>query len=348
MHDDSRGISAAISVPLESELRNEPWRFDWFNVMRWLEARNPSFPRFGMAVRPSDEVVRISQQPSLSFAASTLTRFGNDSYGRPWIEQVAFGLYGPNGPMPLHFTEYARERSEYDDDHVMRAFSDIFHHRFSMLFYRAWASVQATNSFDRPGEDRFSHYVGSLIGYGESVFDGCDAVPDHAKRYMAGHMARLTRNPEGLKSILQDFFSCPFRIQEWMPHWLRLDENERTALGVETVASQLGQGAVCGASVPDRQHRFRIHIGPLKLIEYQAFLPGKKRFRQLRDWVRNYVGYEFSWDVRLILRHDEIPALRLGSPDSALGWSSWLGQSAAGEDRGDLVLEGERLEMGAV
>ena len=336
------GISAQVSVPQEAERRAQPWRFDWFETLRWLEAHNPSRPRFGTAVRPGDEIVRISQKPSLSFAPAALTAFGGDDHGRVWIEQMAFGVYGPNGPMPFHFTEYARERSEYDDDHVLRAFMDIFHHRFSMLFYRAWAGAQATNSLDRPNDDHFSRYVSSLIGYGETVFAGRDTIPDHAKRYMAGHLVRLTRNPEGLATILRDFFGCPFRIEEWRPHWLRLKEKECTALGSETTANQLGRGAVCGVSVIDRQHRFRIHIGPLSFKEYQTFLPARDHFMQLRDWVRNYVGFEFSWDVRLILCHDEVPRLRLGSGSGRMGWTTWMGRSPAGENRGELVLEGER------
>ena len=345
MPDGRHGISVKVNVPQEAERRAQPWQFDWFTSMRWLEAHNPSYPRFGTAVRPADEIVRISQKPSLSFAPATLTAFGGDEHGRVWIEQMAFGLYGPNGPMPHHFTEHARERSEYDDDRVLQTFLDIFHHRFSMLFYRAWAGVQATNSADRPGDDHFSRYVSSLIGYGETVFAGRDTISDHAKRHMAGHLVRLTRNPEGLAAILSSFFDCPFHIEEWRPHWLRLEEQECSALGSETTANRLGHGAVCGVSVIDRQHRFRIHVGPLSLEEYRAFLPIGHRFTQLRDWVRNYVGFEFSWDVRLVLRHDEVPRLRMGLGSGGLGWTTWMGCSPAGEDRGELVLEGERPNM---
>jgi type VI secretion system protein ImpH len=342
---EERGISAHINVPMEAELREQPWRFNWFGTMRWLEAKNPSFPRFGTAAHPDKEIVRISQKPALDFAPAALSGFGGDAYGRVHIEQTYFGLFGPNGPMPHNFTEFVRSRGEYKKDLATRAFLDLFHHRLSLLFYRAWAASQATNSFDRPEEDHFSRYVGSLIGQGEPVFHNFDSVPDHAKRYMAGHLARLTRNPGGLTAILRGFFACPFRIQEWMPQWLQLGETERTYLWGETAASQLGRGAICGASVLDRQHCFRIHIGPLKLAEYTAFLPISKYFRQLRDWVRNYVGYEFSWDFRLVLRHDEIPTLKLGATTGRLGWTSWLGQLTPGEDRGDLVLKGERPEM---
>jgi len=345
MHEDAsnyRGSSLrGIAVPLETKRQEEPWSFGWFETMRWLEANNPAFPRFGMAIRPSDEYVRIGQTLSLSFAPAELKSFYRDNHGRIRIEQASFGLFGPNGPMPLNFTEFAREREEYDDDNVLRVFLDIFHHRFSMLFYRAWSSVQATTNLDRPGDDRFSGYVSSVIGYGGSALARQDSVPDYAKRYMAGHLVRMTRNPEGLTSILRDFFGCPFKIQEWGSSWLLLEDKERTSLGLKTSAGQLAKGAVCGKSVLDRRHRFRICVGPLRFSEYVKFLPGRPYFRQLRDWVRNYVGYEFSWDIRLFLRHDEVPSVRLSSSLCMLGWTNWVTPSPMGEDRGDLILEGE-------
>ncbi|MCL2163298.1 MAG: type VI secretion system baseplate subunit TssG [Oscillospiraceae bacterium] len=342
MHKNrKRGVFTGIAVPLEKERHEKPWDFSWFETMRWLEANNPSFPRFGTAVSPSDEIVRISQKPTLSFPSTELSTFYRDNRGRVRIEQVSFGLFGPNGPMPLNFTEFAREREEYDDDHVLRVFLDVFHHRFSMLFYRAWSSAQATNNLDRPDKDRFSCYIGSLMGYGEPAFNGQDSVPDHAKRYMAGHFVRMTRNPEGLVSILQDYFGCPFSIKEWMPSWLPIDDKERTSLGLKTPAGQLARGAICGKSVLDHRHRFRICIGPLKLSEYIAFLPGRPHFKQLRDWVRNYVGYEFSWDIQMILRHDEVLPVRLGSEMCMLGWTNWVKPPPTIGDRGDLILEGD-------
>ena len=344
---EAKAATAAPDIPLAEEARKEPWRFDWFGMMRWLEARNPSFPRFGTAIRPAHEVVRISQKPSLSFASATLSAFGRTAHGYTYIEQMAFGLYGPNGPMPTYFTEFVRESCEYNADPALQGFLDIFHHRFALLFYRAWAGVQAAASLDRGDQqDYFSRYTGSLIGYGELFFNKCDSVPDHARRYMAGHLARLTRNPEGLVAILRTFFVCPFHIQEWMPRWLKLREKDCTRLGDEVRASRLGRGAICGTTVLDRQHGFRIHIGSLSFDKYRAFLPGQAHFRQLRDWVRSYVGVEFSWDAQLVLRHDEIPSLRLGAATGMLGWTTWLGRSAAGKDRSDLVLKVERRMAG--
>ena len=320
---------------------DKPWLLDWFQFMRRLEARNPQFPRFGCALHPEDEPVRIGQTPALSFAASEITDMRLDQQGHLRIEQAGFGLFGPNGALPLHITEYVRERLAYDDDRALSAFADIFHHRVALMFYRAWASAQPANSLDRPEDDKFADYVGAIIGYRGNAYRGRDAVADHAKRYFSGHLVRQTRNPEGLKAILEEDFNCPFRIQEWVPQWLRLSKSEQTCLGDESASAQLGVGAVCGAMVLDRQYRFRLHAGPLDLEKYRGFLPGAGANKTLRDWVRNYLGYEFRWDVQLVLRRNQAPPLRLGG-DTQLGWTTWLGKVDPARDLADLILEGER------
>lgn len=334
----------APRVSFVDTLLQEPWRFDWFQVMRRMEAQNRDFPRLGSALHPVQEPIRVSQKPALAFASSTLTAASVGKQGRLQIEQAAFGLFGPNGPLPLHVTEYVRERLAYDDDRALSAFSDIFHHRFGLLFYRAWASAQPANSLDRPDDDRFAGYIGAVAGYFGHSYQTRDAVPDHAKRYFSGHLVRQTRNPEGLRAILQEQFGCAFRVEEWVPQWLQLAVDEQTRLGEDASAAQLGLGAICGAAVLDRQYRFRLHAGPLTLEQYQAFLPESRANRMLRDWVRNYVGYEFRWDVRLFLERPEAPELRLGS-SAQLGWTSWLGEVKSLdslEALDDLVLEGER------
>jgi type VI secretion system protein ImpH len=74
-------------------------------------------------------------------------------------------MLGPNGPLPIHFTEITRERSDHRHDHTLDDFLNIFHHRAFTQFYRAWFSAQSVVSLDRPEEERFSFYVASLSGH---------------------------------------------------------------------------------------------------------------------------------------------------------------------------------------
>jgi len=329
----------ATVIPLQQWLKDKPWALDWFNALRWFEAKNPSTPRLGKAMRANEEVLRISQPPSMHFAPATLVGYDQDALGRPRLEQLAFGLFGPNGPLPLHLTEHVRNALYIDKNAGLVAFFDIFQHRAALLLYRAWSNAQATVSLDRPDDDSFSRYLGSLIGYGEEKTKNLSSVAAHARYYMAGHLVRLTRNPEGLTAILTCFFACPFRIEEWVMNWLKLSPQDRSTLDGHSDASRLGMGAVCGAAVPDRLHRFRIHVGPLSLANYERFLPIGDWYLTLRDWVRHYTGFELAWDVRLILRAEQVPAAQLGGR-SRLGWTSWLGEAHT-QHRGDLILDCE-------
>jgi len=180
----ARARSAGWVRMLDGLSRAAP-QFDFFQAMRRLEALHrdgPDRPRFGEAQRPADEPMRLGQDPSLAFAAASLSRLGTVANGGPPRLLVNFfGLLGPNGPLPLHLTEYARDRQRNADDPTMSRFLDVFHHRMLMFFYRAWAAGQPAVSRDLPATDRFELYVGALEGLGLESLRKRDAFPDLAK-----------------------------------------------------------------------------------------------------------------------------------------------------------------------
>ena len=332
-------------VPLDlfSRLAESSHAFDFYQALRQLECLFPSNPRWGHARRPADEPVRFGQEPELTFAPAPLASFGTGPDGRPRLQVRLFGLFGPNGPLPLHITEYARERMRHAGDPTLSRFLDIFHHRFVTLFYRAWAQAQPHVNHDRPAEDRFASYVGAFVGLSPAALRERDTLPDLAKFFHAGALIRHTRNAEGLRAILQHFFRVPVQVEEFVGHWLTLETRERTCLGRE--GATLGS-AVAGSQVWDSQSKVRLHVGPLSLGEYEAFLPGGTLIQKMVDWVRLYLCYEFDWDVRLILRKDDVPPLRLGQ-SGRLGWTSWLGRRQAATDAGDLCINAEAFAAGA-
>ncbi|MET1077924.1 MAG: type VI secretion system baseplate subunit TssG [Pseudomonas sp.] len=323
-------------------LEENPYAHDLFALLRKIEALNDELPRLGYARRPLHEPLRLGQEPSSAFAPSTLARLRRERTDTPpKLSIFSFGLFGPNGPLPLSLTEYAHERVIHHGDRSLVEFVDLFHHRLTLLFYRAWADAQSTVSLDRPRDDAFTRYVASLLNYGPASMRQRDSIPDHARWNHAGHLVRQVRNAEGLKTLLQNFFGVPVQVEEFSGRWLPLPVEQRTRLGALTGA-QLGLDAVAGASVWDRQHRFRLQLGPMSRASYDRLLPPGTDHRPLLDWVRTYVGLEFAWDVRLVLLAEQVPQTTLGG-DTRLGWSSWMGQAQAPRDRGDLVLDPERL-----
>jgi type VI secretion system protein ImpH len=174
-----------------------------------------------------------------------------------------------------------------------------------------------------------------------------DALPDLAKFFHVGALIRQARNVEGLRHILEHFFRVPVDIEEFVGHWMPLKTPERSALARD--GAGLGEGAVLGSRVWDRQHKFRVRLGPLTFAEYQSFLPGGSTarsggvsLRKLVDWVRTYLSFELDWDVRLVLHRPEVPKLVLGA-GQRLGWTTWLGERRAAGAADDLCLDAEAL-----
>src|SRR5262245_57702797 len=225
----------------------KPYAYDFFQMLRRIECLYPGEPRLGQALRPADEPVRLGQEPSLAFAPATLTALRQREDGRPPRLEVAFfGLFGPHGPLPLHLTEYARERLLHHDDATFARFADLFHHRLLLLFYRAWAQARPETSLDRPGDDRYSDFVGSLIGIGTRALRERDAAPDAAKLHFAGLLARQVRNADGLAAILSGYLRREVRVEQFVGAWLALPESERSRAGGGLRGAALGRNAVLG------------------------------------------------------------------------------------------------------
>jgi len=336
--DTALGREADV-VAFFAALAQEPYRYDFYQTMRRLECLYADRPRWGTALRPVDEPVRLGQDPDLSFAPAPLSSFEIGRDGQPpRLQVLLFGLLGPNGPLPLHLTEFARERLRNAGDPTFSRFLDLFHHRFLALFYRAWAQAQPHVSRDRPAEDRFSVYLGAFAGLSSASFRDRDALPDLAKFFHVGTLIRHVRNAEGLAAIIEHFFRVPARIEQFVGHWLFIREHERTRLG--RTGAMLGAGAIVGRGVWDRQHKFRIHLGPLTLEQYESLLPGGRLIVKLVDWVRLYLCFELDWDVRLRLKRDDVPRLELGA-GRRLGWTTWLGRRQSDTDAVDLCLDAE-------
>jgi type VI secretion system protein ImpH len=281
----------ADAVAFFAALADAPYRYDFYQTLRRLECLYGDKPRWGSALRPVDEPVRLGQDPDLSFAPAPLASFESGLDGAPAHLQVRlFGLLGPNGPMPIHITEYARDRLRHAGDPTLSRFLDLFHHRFLGLFYRAWAQAQPHVNRDRPADDRYASYVGAFAGVSPQAFRDRDRLPDLAKLFHVSALVRQVRNAEGLRSILAHFFRVPVEIEEFVGHSLLLASGERTYLARE--GATLGAGTVLGSRVWDRQHKFRVRLGPLTLPQYESFLPGGGPLRKLVDWVRMYLCFE--------------------------------------------------------
>ena len=341
VHAGPHGISNQLTAStVWKHIAEQPYKADLFSVLRWIDAQDKTKPLLGRSARPHFEPIRLGQEPTLAFAASTIANIdeSGEESGRPKLSIYSFGLFGPNGPLPLHLTEYARDRLRRFGDSTLIQFADIFHHRLILLFYRAWADCQSTISLDRPDMDRFTNYVGCLTGYGLPSLRSRDDVPDHAKFFNAAHLVREVRNPDGMAQILSEYFQIPVEIQEFIPHWISLTPSEQTRLSDSPWNNILDENAVLGDQVLDAQHKIRVRIGPMSIARYRSFLPGGNAASKVATWIKNYVGFEFFVDVQLVLCKEDVMAADLEGV-TQLGWTSWLDERNDELHADDLVIE---------
>lgn len=321
----------------------EPWAFDFFQLMRRIETLSAvayDAPGVGRSLKTREDPIRFGQEPSLAFAPRSI----NSVRTRAGVTRMLvnfMGMLGPQGPMPSHFTEYVRSRELHHQDPTWARFLDVFNNRMVGLLYRAWAMSRPTVGRDataagQPERDRFALYVSSLFGLATPGLQDRDSVPDDAKRFFAGRFANQTRSPEGLAAILRDFFGTPVRIDEFIGRWSELPEHNKTLLGRKGVAS-LGESTILGARVWECQSTVRVTLGPMNRQRYDRLLPGGEGHARLMSWLKMFGGEELGWEVVLTLQRQETPRPKLGS-GVRLGYSCWLVRETPADDRSDVVI----------
>ncbi len=318
-------------------LSSQPSQFDFFWALRCLRAADPAL-RLGQSLRPQEDRVRLGQQPDLRFAPSTLKTFQPGSDGRPSKLMVEFmGLFGPNGPLPAHITEYAIDRLR-DKDHTLVEFLNLFHHRLLSLFFRAWSLHQKSVDTDRPAEQRFPLYIGSLIGLGGPALRGRDEIDDRAKLYFSGRLAAHAKNAEGLAAIVTEYFGIEARVECFSGEWIKVPAADACRLGESTATGLLGSSIIVGSSVWQCQTKFRLRLGPMTLLDLYRLLPRQPAFTRLKTWVLNYVGEELRWDAQYVLLAREVPQTQLGS-GGLLGWTTWITTRKPDRDVEDVIID---------
>jgi type VI secretion system protein ImpH len=325
-----------------ADLQEQPTLYTLFAALRRIEQAYPDRPRLGESRKIADDPIRIAQRPHLYFAPSEVISVAAGEDGIERLIQHGFGVFGPNGALPLHLTELAYAREFQADDPTLSAFVNAFQHRFASLFYRAWANLDPCTSFDRPDVDPFRLFAGALIGLGAPAAQERDSVPDYAKVARSGLFGPQSRSAESLQKILEEYFELAVEIVPFVGGWLDIPEEARCRLGGEPEFVTLGVGATLSASTWQCQSRFEIVLGPLAIGEFTNFLPGARGLSQLKALVRLYTNEEWSWQVRLLLQPQDIPPVRLGE-SGWLGWTSWLGERR--EIAQDAVIEGSEYAV---
>jgi type VI secretion system protein ImpH len=309
-------------------------RFDFYQAVKVLEILSPLGEGPGEGVDPALAKVLFRSKVDLQFAPGEIERIAPAADGLPPVMTVRFlGLAGAGGPLPQAFTELVLARVA-KGDLALRDFLDVFNNRLIALLFRARKKFRPGLQSRPPQESRIARPFFALMGLGTPRIRGLMGVRERGLLAYAGIVGRAARGPVGLERMLEHYFAVPVRIAPFRPRWLRLGRGQWTVLGRNGRNRRLGRDTVLGTRVWDQGAGFELRIGALTLDEFLSFLPAGARHRPLRALVEFFTGKELAYTIRLVVRADQVPPLRLGgAPGPRLGWTAWLKTRATrGED----------------
>lgn len=311
---------------IEHRLKEEFYRFTFFQAIAILEAHYDEKKPLGEALRPGDEPVRFRVKPGFSFPPSDLAGISFDAEeSRAYLDIAFMGLVGPSGILPRWYNELALDRSR-NKDFVLTDFLDLFHHRLNALFYLAWKKSHITVNYRSGGTDRFSRYIRSLIGLGAVKGDSLAGLGIESLLYFSGLLARQVPSVAAIQSALSHYSGQKAVVQQFIERVIALPTEDLTKIGMAN--SELGVSALCGSQVWENMSKFRIDLGPMDSAAFKRFLPGGALLQPIFALIKFMVGIEYEFEIRIILKRDQVAPCSLGGVGSAfspmLGWSTWI------------------------
>lgn len=336
------------------ELLREPQRFGFFQAVRLLERwlvtsegldklnfRNSVSLAFPASEIESLLVHRHEQDSEDERSAGATTP---DDIARIDLTPAFMGLLGVTGTLPMHYTESLAQRELYQKDGAARAFMDVFSHRAVMLFYQAWKKHRLHIQYEGDRRQRFMPMALALAGVGQKSLRARlnperTGVADEALAFYSGTLQQRTLSARQLQQVLRGYLDVPVKLEQFVGRWYTLPEAARHHLG-RPGNGGLGQSAMLGERVWQRDLRLRIVLGPLDHAGFRRFLPGAPGALALRELLTLLNGVSLEFEVNLLLAREEVRSGALDSnrapTEARLGWDTFLQTRPANEDRADV------------
>lgn len=315
-----------------------PETMGFFELLRRLERDGA---RFGRAGGPSREPARLGQRARLTFGTRDVAGF---TPGKPSkVDVEVLGLLGPEGALPLHITRWVMGRmsdrwftdgSDAASDTTFLDFCNLLQHRMMALYWRAWGDARPEVQIEHEAAARVRALVEALAGI--ALPGTKPKVADVQTRLKLRHATSLGRqvySVERLTDYLRDVLEAPVSLVEFLGTWTQIPPRLQSRLG--RLHAQLGRSAVVGARSFQRQTLVELRVGPLPLARFVEFLADAALTARLRHAIRQAMGREMEFNLRLVLAKEDIPEARLGQ--CQLGRTTWLSPKRR-QDADDLRL----------
>lgn len=269
---------------------------------------------------------------------------GND---QAVLTAAFMGIYGASGVLPYFDTQRiidtgSRKNPEKD-------LLDLFNHRILSYFYRASIKYRAQFAYEdyinlgRKGDNLLTTILQAIAGLATSGLQNRMTFPDEVVVEFCQYFGMKAKNAISLVRMLQSYLGHPVDVRQFQGQWLTLSPDSKSFMPTRHAPlgqnCRLGQNFIVGDRVWDVQGRFRIRIGPLNRLQFDALLPGTERLVQTAQLIRLYVGVHLDFDLQLDLLAAEVPHLKLDGRSSRLGMNSWLISRTPNSNKDEAVFE---------
>lgn len=298
--------------------------FDFFQSVWLLEHALARTARRGEQALAADEKIRIRPHEGVAFPASDVRKIEwlDEDKSRVQVTVTFMGLYGVASPLPVYFYNPIGTRQEGAES--LRDFLDMFNRRLYKYFYQAWKKYQPRLHPPSGAREQDARVFTCLAGLGTSGFVMPRQIAPGRLMGLAGLLSSGVRNAYGLQTVLSTMFDgLQVSIRENVARWVTMRTRPRMGDGSMT----LGGTALIGQKVRDVSGKFRVTLGPLGLQRFRAFLPEGPAAGLLNYLINLYATDQLDYDVELMLKTSEVPAMKLGGSQK-LGIDAWLGRPA--------------------
>jgi type VI secretion system protein ImpH len=309
----------AMTPPLAQAILARSPQMNFFQLCQLIERLMPQGEGLGASDTPAAEPIRFRPYPKVGFPGTELAAVESDD-GRPdrppTIRTTFLGLYGVDAVMPPHLIDDIVLRREGHEE--VMAFLDLFNHRITTLFYRAWRKYRYPSGFER-ADDSTSRALLCLAGFGLGDKAASAGLPGARVLGMLGLLSQRTRTVEGLAGVVA--LALPgagVKVEERFPVWVRLDDRPGLRSGGSSstrgVGSEgLGQGHVLGRRVKNRGEAVLLTLQPADAEQAHDLLPDARLYRELISVLRVYLGNKTDVVLRMEVSASVVPELKLGS-----------------------------------
>lgn len=274
--------------------------------------------------------LEFQANPSLGFPGSDVDRvefFEEHGLLHARLRFNLIGLFGAGSPLPAFYGEQALGDGE--EGNPTRHFLDLFHHRLQRLMLPIWRKYRYRASFSSGALDPFSSQLFALIGLGGVEIRQARELNWKRLLPYLGLLSLRAHSAALIEAVLRYYFKhAQLVIEQCIERRVEILHEQRNRLGLGN--SVLGEDLVLGERVRDRSGKFRIHIRELDWQRFHEFLPIGFGYQPLCALVRFTLRDPLDYDIRLVLRQEEIRELCIGEQNACrLGWTSWLGRERA-------------------